>query len=56
MSRKYDTYQVVANFGTINEEVSDYRDAFALYQRTDAPKTLYGIKPDGDVGVILSKG
>lgn len=55
MNRKYEIYQVVGDFGTINEELNDYRDAFSLYQRTDSPKTLYGITSQGDISVIFSK-
>jgi hypothetical protein len=53
---KYKIYQVVAEFGSVNEEYYNYRDAFAKYQRQEIPKTMYGIDEQGSVSVIFSKG
>lgn len=54
--KKYNLYQLVANFGETNEESENYRDAFSKYQREETPKTLYGIDEQGNVSVIMSKG
>lgn len=55
-NRKYVRYQLVAEFGTINEESENYHEIATKYFRTDAPKTLYGITEQGDFSVIFSKG
>lgn len=52
--RKYQIYQVVADYGTVNEETNSYREAFKLYHKTSNPKTMYGIDDMGAVSVIAS--
>lgn len=54
--KKYNIYQLKANFGEVDEEYYNYRDAFRKYQRINVPKTLYGITNQGEVNVIFSKG
>ena len=54
--RKYVRYTVVADFGTVNYQTESYRDAFSKYQRTDAPKTMYGFDEQDNVSIIFSKG
>lgn len=54
--KKYNLYQLVADFGEVNEESENYREIFSRYQRQEAPKTLYGIDDMGNVHVIMSKG
>ncbi len=53
--RKYVLYQLVADYGEVNEEYKSYSEAFAKYQRQDAPKTLYGVDEQWGISVILSK-
>lgn len=53
-NNKYTHYQVATDF-----EVTvsySYREAFSLYQKADAPKTLYGIDEQGDFSTIMSNG
>ena len=52
---KYKIYQLVADFGEVNEEYNNYKEAFSKYQRQETPKTLYGINEQGDISVIFSK-
>ena len=54
--RKYVRYTVVADFGIVNYQTESYRDAFRKYQRTDAPKTMYGFDEQDSVDIIFSKG
>ena len=54
--KKYVRYTVIADFGTVNYQTESYRDAFSEYQRTDAPKTMYGFDEQDNVNVIFSKG
>ena len=54
--RKFQVYQLNADFGEVFEESEDYRYIFAKYQRQETPKTLYGITEQGDVEVIFSRG
>ena len=53
--RKYVLYQLVANYGEVNEEYDNYSEAFSKYQRQDTPKTLYGFDEQWNISVILSK-
>ena len=54
MKRKYSYYQV-ATFCDV-ETVEDYKSAFATYQKSEAPATLYGINSDDNTyAVIQSK-
>lgn len=53
---KYEVYEVLADFGQVNETYYSYREAFSKYQRQDTPKTMYGIDEQGGVHVIFSKG
>jgi hypothetical protein len=54
--RKYARYQLVAEYGEVNENFEDYSEAFRKYQRQDEPKTLYGFDWEGKPSVILSNG
>lgn len=54
--KKYISYRLVADFGEVNEEYYNYREAFANYQRKETPKTLYGTDEQGEISVIFSKG
>ena len=54
--KKYVRYTVIADFGTVNYQTESYRDAFRKYQRTDAPKTMYGFDEQDNVSVIFSRG
>ena len=54
--RKYVRYTVVADFGEVNYQTASYRDALSKYQRTDAPKTMYGFDEQDNVDVIFSRG
>ena len=56
MKRKYVRYQVLADFGQVNENLENYSEAFAKYQRQDSPKTMYGFDDQGNPSVIFSKG
>lgn len=51
--RKYTIYQVINDSGT--KQTEDYQEAFGIYQRSDAPATMYGIDEQGEMSVILSK-
>ena len=53
--KKYDYFNLVAECGAVDETFEKYRDAFAAYQKSDAPKTLYGIDVEGGMNVIFSK-
>ena len=52
--RKYTIYQAINDSGT-NEQTENYQEAFGIYQRSDAPATMYGIDEQGEMSVILSK-
>ena len=54
--KKYVRYTVIADFGAVNYQTESYKDAFSKYQRTDAPKTMYGFDEQDNVDVIFSKG
>lgn len=54
--RKYVIYQLVAEYGEVNENFEDYSEAFRKYQRQDEPKTLYGYNEEGEPSVIFSNG
>jgi len=54
--KKYVIYGLIAEYGEVNEEFYNYREAFKKYQKSDIPKTLYGINEQGDVSVIYSRG
>ena len=53
--RKYVRYTVIADFGAVNYQTESYKDAFSKYQRTDAPKTMYGFDEQDNVDVIFSR-
>ena len=53
--KKYDYFNLVAECGAVDETFEKYSDAFTAYQKSDSPKTLYGIDVDGDTSVIFSK-
>ena len=52
--KKYVRFQLVADFGQVNEDFESYREAFCKYHRTDAPKTLCGFTEEGEISVIFS--
>lgn len=52
---KYKVFRLVADYGEVNEEFYNYREAFRKYQRTCTPKTLYGTNEQGEISVIFSK-
>ncbi len=54
--KKYVRYTVIADFGEVNYQTENYMDAFRKYQRTDAPKTMYGFDEQDNVNVIFSRG
>lgn len=57
--RKYESYNVVADFGQVDEVFYDYRSAYEEYckQRMhQRPATLYGITFDRKPIVIRSAG
>lgn len=54
--RKYVRYTLEADFGNIQEQFENYREAFTRYQLTESPKTLYAFDEQGDGLVIFSKG
>jgi len=54
--RKYVRYTLHADFGNIQEQFEDYREAFKRYRLTESPKTLYAFNEQGDISVIFSKG
>lgn len=51
--RKFIIYQLCVD--DVYEESNDYRFMFIKYQRASSPKTLYGIREQGEVEVIFSK-
>lgn len=53
--KKYERYQLVADFGEVCDDYEKYADAFKAYQICEDPKTLFGIKANGDFNVIFSK-
>lgn len=54
--RKYVRYTVIADFGAVIYQTENYKDAFSKYQRTEAPKTMYGVGEQDNIDVIFSKG
>lgn len=53
--KKYDYFNLVAECGAVDETFEKYSDAFTAYQKSDAPKTLYGIDVEDGMSVIFSK-
>ena len=53
--KKYDYFNLVAEGGAVDETFETYSDAFTAYQKSDAPKTLYGIDVECGMSVIFSK-
>lgn len=53
--KKYNRYQIVADFGEVCNDYEKYSDAFKDYQKREEPKTLYGITLEGEYRVIFSK-
>ena len=56
-NRKYVRYSLVADFGQVNEQYENYREAYRSYcqeRRHNNPATLYGFNEQGDVSVIFS--
>ena len=57
-NRKYESYQLVADEGQVNESFYDYRLAYGAYckeRRYKHPATLYGRTTEGEISVIFSK-
>ena len=55
--KKYESYNLIADFGEVNEDFESYKMAFAAYQREVGlgyPCTLYGRTYEGDICVIFS--
>lgn len=53
--KKYIIYQLHANYGELQQEFYNYREAFKRYHQVKKPKTLFGFTDDGKINVILSK-
>lgn len=53
--KKYDYFNLVAECGAVDETFEKYSDAFTAYQKSDSPKTLYGIYVECGMSVIFSK-
>lgn len=56
MTRKYEIYELNAEYGKVQEEYPSYRDAVSAYHKASNPKTLYGIDYQGHSSVIFSNG
>lgn len=57
-SKKYESYNLVADFGQMNEDFWNYKDAYATYctqARYGHAATLYGRDHMGGVHVIWSR-
>ena len=56
MAKKYDYFNLLAQFGEVNRTFESYREAFMEYQKCDEPKTLYGVQVEScSISVIFSK-
>ena len=56
--RKYMSYSLVADYGQVNEDFSDYKNAYSSYctqARYGHAATLYGRSVDGEMRVIFSR-
>lgn len=56
--RKYMSYNLVADYGQVNEEFADYKNAYSAYciqARYGRAETLYGRTIDGEMRVIFSR-
>jgi hypothetical protein len=56
--RKYMSYSLVADYGQVNEEFADYKNAYSSYctqARYGHAATLYGRTIDGEMRVIFSR-
>lgn len=53
--KKYDYFNLVSECGAVDETFEKYSDAFTAYQKSDSPKTLYGIDVECGMSVIFSK-
>lgn len=51
--RKYHYYQLVTETNT--KDFSNYREAFANFQRTPESATIYGVTYEGEFNTILAK-
>jgi hypothetical protein len=57
--RKYESYNLVADFGMVNNDHESYMEAHRAYckeGRNGNAATLYGRTFDGDICVIKSRG
>lgn len=58
-TRKYESYTLHADFGQVNEDFENYKDAYAAYctqARYHHAATLYGRDEMGKIHVIWSRG
>ncbi len=53
--KKYSIYQLHANYGEVQEEFFNYREAFKRYNQVKRPKTLFGITESGEISVIIGR-
>ena len=57
--RKYESYNLVADYGEVNEDYEKWSDAYSAYctqRRYNNPATLYGRTFEGGISVIFSNG
>jgi hypothetical protein len=54
--RKYSYFILNASFGEVDETIENYSDAFRRYHKVKSPKTLYGVRGQGSISVVFSKG
>ena len=53
--RKYESYLLVADYGQVNEDYENYREAYSAYckeVRYKHPATLYGRTYEGNITCI----
>lgn len=58
-TRKYVSYNLIADYGQVNEDFYNYRDAYSAYctqARYGHAATLYGRDEMGNIHVIWSRG
>lgn len=56
--RKYESYNLTADYGQVNEDFENYRDAYSAYctqARYGHAATLYGRDEMGNIHVIKSR-
>ena len=55
--RKYESYNLVADYGQVNEDYENYKEAYHEYCKQiqfGNPATLYGLTFEGGISVIFS--